>query len=160
MLSYYLHLGSNEGDRLDYLTKAIEMISKSIGKVTDTSSIYETEAWGKKDQDAFLNQALKLSTDKEAFETLFLLQKIEKDLGQGEKEKWGPRKIDIDMLYCGETIIKDGELTLPHPHLYERNFVLIPLMEIAGDFIDPIKNISVEEIFDLCKDDSEVIFFE
>ena len=160
MHTYYLHLGSNKGDRTSYLSNAIKQITAKIGQVTDQSAIYQTEPWGKKDQDEFLNMAIKVESNLAPEDALNAAKKIETDMGSEKKEKWGPRIIDIDILYCGDLIMEKDNLVIPHPHIYERNFVLIPLMEIAGDFIDPAKEMSIEDIFDLCKDESEVLMFE
>ena len=160
MHTYYLHLGSNKGDRTSYLSNAIKQITAKIGQVTDQSAIYQTEPWGKKDQDDFLNMAIKVESNLVPEDALNAAKKIETDMGSEKKEKWGPRIIDIDILYCNDLIMEKDNLVIPHPHIYERNFVLIPLMEIAGDFIDPVKEMSIEDIFDLCKDESEVLMFE
>lgn len=160
MHTYYLHLGSNKGDRTSYLSNAIKQITAKIGQVTDQSAIYQTEPWGKKDQDDFLNMAIKVESNLAPEDALNAAKKIETDMGSEKKEKWGPRIIDIDILYCDDLILEKDNLVIPHPHIYERNFVLIPLMEIAGDFIDPTKEMSIEDIFDLCKDESEVLIFE
>lgn len=160
MHTYYLHLGSNKGDRTSYLSNAIKQITAKIGQVTDQSAIYQTEPWGKKDQDEFLNMAIKVESNLAPEDALNAAKKIETDMGSEKKEKWGPRIIDIDILYCDDLIMEKYNLVIPHPHIYERNFVLIPLMEIAGDFIDPVKEMSIEDIFDLCKDESEVLMFE
>jgi 2-amino-4-hydroxy-6-hydroxymethyldihydropteridine diphosphokinase len=160
MHTYYLHLGSNKGDRTSYLSNAIKQIADKIGHVTDQSAIYQTEPWGKKDQDDFLNMAIKVESNLSPEDALNATKKIETAMGSEKKEKWGPRIIDIDILYCDDLIMEKDNLVIPHPHIYERNFVLIPLMEIAGDFIDPVKEMSIEDIFDLCKDESEVLMFE
>lgn len=160
MHTYYLHLGSNKGDRTSYLSNAIKQITAKIGQVTDQSAIYQTEPWGKKDQDEFLNMAIKVESNLAPEDALNAAKKIETDMGSAKKGKWGPRIIDIDILYCDDLIMEKDNLVIPHPHIYERNFVLIPLMEIAGDFIDPVKEMSIEDIFDLCKDESEVLLFE
>jgi 2-amino-4-hydroxy-6-hydroxymethyldihydropteridine diphosphokinase len=160
MHTYYLHLGSNKGDRTSYLSNAIKQIADKIGQVTDQSAIYQTEPWGKKDQDDFLNMAIKVESNLSPEDALNATKKIETAMGSEKKEKWGPRIIDIDILYCDDLIMERDNLVIPHPHIYERNFVLIPLMEIAGDFIDPVKEMSIEDIFDLCKDESEVLMFE
>jgi 2-amino-4-hydroxy-6-hydroxymethyldihydropteridine diphosphokinase len=160
MHTYYLHLGSNTGDRVSLLTNAIKLITAKIGKVIDQSAIYQTEPWGKKDQDDFLNMAIRVESTLSPEDMLSAAKKIENDMGSVKKEKWGPRMMDIDILYCDDLIMEEDHLVIPHPHIYERNFVLIPLMEIAGDFIDPVKEMSIEDIFDLCKDESEVLIYE
>jgi 2-amino-4-hydroxy-6-hydroxymethyldihydropteridine diphosphokinase len=156
----FLHLGSNEGNRLEMIDKATAMIEGQIGKLLIKSSLYETEAWGMKDQPDFINQAVKIDTPHTSLETLQLCKKIEHELGSMKKEKWGQRSIDIDLLFWNESIISDENISLPHPQIENRNFVLIPLMEIAGEFIHPVLNKSIEEIFDECEDDCEVLLYE
>lgn len=160
MSKYYLHLGSNTGDRLNMLSKAISAIESKIGKVVDKSSIYETEPWGLKEQEHFLNQALIVDADLTVEEVFGVTKEIEKDLGSMKTIQWGPRAIDIDILYADHLVMDTPSLKIPHPLLYQRNFVLIPLMEIAGDFIDPLKHMSIDEIYDLCEDDGEVLILD
>lgn len=160
MSKYYLHLGSNSGDRLQMLSSAIQAIESKIGKVVDKSSIYETEPWGLKEQEDFLNQALIVDSNHSVDEVFTITKEIEKDLGSAKTVQWGPRAIDIDILYADHLVLDTPSLKIPHPQLYNRNFVLIPLMEIAGDFIDPLKNISIEEIYDECEDEGEVLILD
>ncbi|MBC7885440.1 MAG: 2-amino-4-hydroxy-6-hydroxymethyldihydropteridine diphosphokinase, partial [Saprospiraceae bacterium] len=157
---YYLHLGSNQGDRKSYLNKALELISTQIGNITKQSSVYETEPWGLKDQPLFLNMAVEVKSEKSPEAVLPFLKNIELSLGVEHKEKWGPRNIDIDILYCNHDVLDTVHLKIPHPHIYDRNFVLIPLMEIAGDYEDPVKKVTIDELYDLCKDESEVFMYE
>lgn len=160
MNHYYLHLGSNLGDRKKNLYDAIRLIEYKIGFIVEKSSIYETEPWGLKDQPGFLNQAIISKSNLSPNKVLNVITDIESELGRIRNEKWGPRTIDIDIIYCDDLILNSDELTVPHPHMYDRNFVLIPFMEIAGDFIDPVKQVSVEELYDNCRDESEVFIFE
>lgn len=160
MADYYILLGSNQGDRIDMLNKAIEQIQKNIGPVKALSSVYETEPWGVENQENFLNQALITTSGKSAPEVWEMVKNIQNDLGKTQEIKWGPRNIDIDILYCDDLILNSTELTIPHPRLYERNFVLVPLIEIAGDFTDPKHHLSIDEIFDRCKDSKEVYLYE
>jgi 2-amino-4-hydroxy-6-hydroxymethyldihydropteridine diphosphokinase len=142
------------------LSKAISAIESKIGKVVDKSSIYETEPWGLKEQEHFLNQALIVDADLTVEEVFGVTKEIEKDLGSMKTIQWGPRAIDIDILYADHLVMDTPSLKIPHPLLYQRNFVLIPLMEIAGDFIDPLKHMSIDEIYDLCEDDGEVLILD
>ncbi len=130
----YLGLGSNLGNRLSYLEKAIEMIKKlPLTQVKKISSIYETEPVGFKPQDYFLNCVVEISTDLSPHELLKKLQEIERLLGRNrEKEiRWGPRTIDIDILFYGDLKIDTQDLKIPHPQVFKREFVLKPLREIA-----------------------------
>lgn len=160
MHNLYLHLGSNQGNRKQILDNCLIQISERIGKITSKSSIYETEPWGLKDQPDFLNMAVEVKTKLTVSEVFNISKEIEQDLGFPKQVKWGPRSIDIDILYYDQEIIDTEKLKLPHPQLYNRNFVLIPLMEIAGDYNDPIKNITIEELYDVCSDQCEVFLYE
>lgn len=160
MSKYYLHLGSNTGDRLSMLSTAISSIESKIGKVVDKSSIYETEPWGLKEQEHFLNQAIIVDTELAVEEVFGITKDIEKEMGSFKSVQWGPRAIDIDILYADHLVMDTPTLKIPHPQLYHRNFVLIPLMEIAGDFVDPLKNMSIDEIYDVCEDEGEVLILD
>jgi len=136
----FLSLGSNLGDRKEYIQKALEEIEK-ISPILKKSSLRETRAWGKTNQPNFLNMVLEvafsqssLSFPKNAEFFLKELQKIENNLGRLRTEKWGARTIDIDILFWGEKICQTKTLTIPHPHWKDRDFVLLPLKEIAEDF--------------------------
>lgn len=134
MTDVYLSLGTNLGDRVAYLKKAVAKISSLEGlNLVKESKIYETTPWGKLDQPNFLNICLKISTSLESGDLLKNLQKIELDLGRERKERWGPRTIDIDILLFGDIISQDPNLILPHPRMKERAFVLIPLLEIEPE---------------------------
>jgi len=152
----YLHLGSNIGDRLGNLLKAKFLIQRKIGHIQTLSQVYETAAWGKTDQATFYNQAIQVRTEMTAYEVLDTIHDIENQLGRQRNEHWGPRTIDIDILFFENEIINTQKLTLPHPRLPERNFVLAPLAEIAPDFIHPVLNKSVKELQASCPDELEV----
>jgi len=160
MHTYYLHLGSNQGNKKQMLDLAIAAIEKKLGNIIIHSSFYETEPWGLKEQDNFINLALQVKTPFEISEVIKITKSIETELGGQKSEKWGPRNIDIDILYCDDMILQSEELTIPHPQLYNRNFVLVPMIEIAGDFIDPIRKVSIDELYDECTDEGEVFLYE
>lgn len=160
MHSYYLHLGSNQGDRNEFLQKALQLISEKIGTINLKSNIYETEPWGMKEQENFLNMAIEVKSTKSPEDVIQSIKSIESSLGSSKSVKWGPRNIDIDVLYCDDLIIESSEITIPHPHIQDRNFVLIPLLEIAGDFTDPVHKMTIDELYDICKDTGEVFIFE
>lgn len=135
----YLLLGGNLGDREGNLKRAIELLNEKIGKVIAVSSLYETAAWGKTDQAAFLNQAVGLHTSLSAVEVLDLALSIEQELGRVRKDKWGERLIDIDLILFGDQIINiPDKLQVPHPHMQNRKFVMEPLAEIAPEVIHPV----------------------
>jgi 2-amino-4-hydroxy-6-hydroxymethyldihydropteridine diphosphokinase len=152
----HLLLGSNLGDRLKNLQKAIDYITIDAGTISTKSSIYKTSAWGKQDQPDFYNQVLIMESLLEPFSLLEKLLAIEQKMGRSRKEKWGERVIDIDILYVDDQILDTPTVQLPHPRIQERKFTLIPLAEIAPDKIHPIllKN-SVELLAD-CSDDLSV----
>lgn len=160
MHTYYLHLGSNQGNKKEMVVLAIKAIEKKIGNIIIQSSYYETEPWGLKEQENFINMALQVNSSKSLDEVFSITKVIEAELGGGKLVKWGPRNIDIDILYCDDTILQSEHLTIPHPQLYNRNFVLIPLLEIAGDFIDPVKKLTIDELYDECTDEGEVLLYE
>lgn len=137
MNGIYILLGSNMGNRLEYLREAEQQLILSGIQVLDESSIYETEPWGKTDQDWFLNVVLQIDTSKTAKELLDILLQTEKSLGRIRKEKWGERSIDIDLLYFNDEILESELLTIPHSGIEDRRFTLIPLSEMCPLEIHP-----------------------
>lgn len=140
-----LSLGSNLNDRAKNLSDAITELSK-ISVITKKSRVYETLPWGKEDQANFFNQVIVAETKLEPQQLLEQILQIETKLGRVRQEKWGPRTIDIDILYYADLIIDEENLVIPHPHLHERAFVLDPLEEIYSDKIDPRWNLTVKEL--------------
>lgn len=153
----YLGLGSNMGNREEHLKKAINLIQEKIGPVTQVSKLYETAAWGMKEQADFLNQAIEIHSTKSAEKVLELVLSIEEKIGRVREEKWGARIIDIDILFFDDEVINTPLLKIPHPFIQERNFVLIPLLEICPDFEHPVLHLPVEELYWNSKDESEVL---
>lgn len=156
----YLHLGSNEGDREKSISDCIRLLEEKVGNILAKSSLYETEAWGVKEQPDFLNQALEIITSLAPREVLDEIKTIEHSLGREVKVKWGQRKIDIDILFYDDEIINTEHLNIPHPQLEKRNFVLVPMLEIAGDKMHPTLNKTIEELYDECRDDGEVMIYD
>ncbi|MEH3115111.1 2-amino-4-hydroxy-6-hydroxymethyldihydropteridine diphosphokinase [Pedobacter terrae] len=149
----YLLLGGNLGDRVANLEKAIELLNDKIGKVIAVSSLYETAAWGKTDQPAFLNQAVALQTNLSALAVLDLALSIEQELGRVRKDKWGERLIDIDIILFGDQIINiPDRLQVPHPHMKHRKFVMEPLAEIAPQVLHPVLG---ETMLSICRNISD-----
>lgn len=140
-----LSLGSNLNDREKNLSEAIAELSK-ISKITKQSKVYETLPWGKEDQADFLNQVIVAETKLEPQQFLEQIHLIETKLGRVRQEKWGPRTIDIDILYYDDLIMNEENLVIPHPRLQDRAFVLDPLTEIYADKVDPRWNITVREL--------------
>jgi 2-amino-4-hydroxy-6-hydroxymethyldihydropteridine diphosphokinase len=147
-----LHIGSNKGDRYKHLITTRELIEIHINPILKESKIYETDAWGVNEQPAFLNQVLVINTFLKPLQLLKRLQKIEAIIGKEKDFHWGPRNIDIDIIFYGSDIIKEENLTIPHPLMQERNFVLYPLNEVCRDKIHPILNCTVGEILKKCQD--------
>lgn len=134
----YLSIGGNLGDRGQNLAEVCRRVRENPKiKLTKESSIYETKPWGKLDQPDFWNQVLEIETELSPLDLLEVCQHIENDLGRERIVHWGPRTVDIDILTYDNRVYKDERLTLPHPRIEERAFVLAPLREIAPEFILP-----------------------
>lgn len=146
MISVFLLLGSNIGERAFFLTSAIAEIEKQVGPLLKSSTVHQTLAWGKTDEPDYLNQVLEVETLLTAKEVLHTILGIEKQLGRERKEKWGSRTIDIDILFYGDEVIAEEDLIVPHPQLQNRKFTLEPLNEIAPDFVHPVLNLSIAEL--------------
>lgn len=158
--SIYLLLGSNQGEREANLQNARKAIEKSIGKIAQKSQLYETQSWGKTDEDDHLNQALEVQTVLSPREVLRKTQQIETEMGRVKTQKYGSRIIDIDILMYENVVINEPDLVIPHPELPNRNFALIPLMEIAGETEHPTLGLPIEEIYLACEDDLEVFMLD
>lgn len=156
MNTAYLLTGGNMGNRMAYLTEALILLKEQCGEVMQTSSVYETAAWGNTDQPAFLNQVLKLSTSLTARQLMRRILKVEKQMGRVRKEKYGPRVIDIDILFFNEEIHNYILLKLPHPEMQNRRFVLLPLAEIAPDIVHPVLKKTITQLLQICPDPLEV----
>lgn len=150
MPTAYLSIGSNIGDREKNCEEVITLLIKKNIKVIKRSSLYETEPWGVKEQPKFINMAVEVETHLGPEELLRNLKEIEKDLGRGESIRWGPRVIDLDILFYDNLIINTPELTIPHPAIIERGFVLKPLSEIAPDKEHPIFKKSIKNLLSEC----------
>ncbi len=153
MLLIYLLLGSNMGNRTDSLRAARDFIEDRIGQIEKYSPIYETAAWGKVDQPAFLNQVIAVNSkilDPQIVLTEILA--IEKNLGRIRDEKWGQRIIDIDILFFGDLILEDNNLIIPHPQLQNRMFTLAPLKDLAPNFVHPVLHLTISQLIKICKD--------
>jgi 2-amino-4-hydroxy-6-hydroxymethyldihydropteridine diphosphokinase len=141
----YLALGSNLGDRMGNLASAVERLSESI-TIRKVSSIYETEPVYYKEQPLFLNAALSGLTELDPFDLLRFVKGIESELGRQPSFQNAPRLIDIDILFYGDQIIDTLELTIPHPRIAERAFVLVPLTEIASEIVHPLIHKKVKDL--------------
>ncbi len=136
MPSIYLALGTNLGDRLVNLRAALDALAPDI-RVTDRSHVYETPAWGYEDQPSFLNMVVRAETELPPPALLARLKKLEADLGRTPTFHWGPRLIDLDILFYDSLLLDTTDLTIPHPRLHERAFVLVPLADLAPDLVHP-----------------------
>lgn len=150
----FLMLGSNKGNREENIERGIALIGQEVGRVVLSSSLYETEPWGKMDQEWFLNRALLIESKLDSFVLLHRLLDIEKKLGRirSVQEKYGPRELDIDILYYEKMVICREELKIPHPEIINRRFVLEPLNEIAAQWLDPVHQKTVAQLLAMCKD--------
>ena len=147
-----LGLGGNMGNRTQHLALAMVQIIQQIGPITRVSSVYETAAWGNEDQPAFLNMAVCISTPFTPLQTLERCLRIEKQMGRHRTMKWGPRIIDIDILLYNNQIIRDKNLSVPHPMMHERRFVLAPIAEIIPQKKHPILKKTFKELLLICPD--------
>lgn len=151
-----LSLGSNIGDRLNYLNLSKRAIYNLIGPIQLSSNIYETEPWGIDNQDSYLNQVISVLTILTPNELLENIHQIEKDFGRIREIHYGPRTIDIDILYYGKRIINNENLIIPHPHIQKRRFILVPLSEIFPQMHHPLLKKTNQKLLDDVKDDGKV----
>jgi 2-amino-4-hydroxy-6-hydroxymethyldihydropteridine diphosphokinase len=151
-----LLLGSNQSDRAGNLSRARHSIGSAIGAIKKCSSIYETEAWGMTDQPSFYNQVCIVYTENNPGNVLEKIEQIETQLGRSDRVKWGPRVIDIDILFYNEEVVDSEDLKIPHPLLHERRFALIPLQEIIPEFVHPQLGKTISELTHAAADKLQV----
>jgi 2-amino-4-hydroxy-6-hydroxymethyldihydropteridine diphosphokinase len=153
-----LSMGSNIGNKKQYLEMAIaELASFGAFHNVQVSSLYETEPLGYTDQDSFLNIALTFWTVLDPTDVFAECKKIEKKLGRKNRKKWHEREIDIDIILFGDEIVATEQLTIPHASMQDRKFVLTPSLEIAAHLIHPIFKKTIQELYEMCSDDSSVV---
>ncbi len=148
-MTAYLGIGSNLGDRMEYLKEAVRLLDEEEGiRIARVSPVYETVPVGGPPQGDYLNAAILVETSIEPRELMDACLAIEKSLGRVRKEHRGPRTIDIDILLYGARVISEGNLVVPHPNIAERGFVLWPLADIAPDAIHPVLRTTIQELRD------------
>lgn len=154
----YLGLGSNKGDRFNYLVSAVKLISIDKNcRLVKSSSVYETKPYGNVGQDNFYNAVILVDTKYDLETLYYFLKEIEKEVGREKSEiRWNPREIDVDILFYNNLIYMSEILTVPHKDIMNRDFVLIPLVEITEDFLHPVLNIKLNE-FDITSIEKNII---
>lgn len=152
MSGIYLITGGNLGDRAANLAEASRRLNLQVGRVLASSALYETAAWGREEDPAYLNQVLEIDSDLEPRALLQACLEIEEAMGRIRSEKWAARHVDIDLLFYGNRCIDEPGLHVPHPRLAQRRFVLEPLCELVPEFIDPRSGLAVRELLRRCPD--------
>ena len=152
MNTAYLLMGGNIGDTLQTFEAAKELIKTSCGPIVQQSSVYQTAAWGLENQNDFLNQVLQIRTTLDAHGLLKAILRIEELLGRKRELPYGPRTIDIDMLFFNDDTIQQEDLTVPHPRLHQRRFVLVPMAEIAPELVHPVLKKTIAQLLAECPD--------
>jgi 2-amino-4-hydroxy-6-hydroxymethyldihydropteridine diphosphokinase len=152
----FISLGSNLGDRLQFLKSAVEQIGLRLGKVIKESKVYEAAAWGHTKQPDFYNQVIEIETELSPAQLLQGCLEIEKSLGRERSILWGERTIDLDILLYDGRSVKLENLNIPHPYLHLRNFVLVPLCEIAPDLIHPTLELTIKQLLERCADKLDI----
>jgi 2-amino-4-hydroxy-6-hydroxymethyldihydropteridine diphosphokinase len=155
-MKYHLGLGSNLGRTKRNLEKAVSLLIRKGIEIRKMSSLYQTEPVGRSDQPWFINQAVEVESGLSPQELLIFVKEIETDMGREATVPDGPRIIDLDILLAEDTVIGTVELTIPHPRLAERNFVLVPLAEIAPEAVHPVLKRTIRELCSRSKDRSRV----
>lgn len=153
----FLLLGTNLGAKLTNLNLAYAQLSQGGLEISNKSNVYESAPWGYTEQDVFLNQVLQCSWIGSPIDLLLLCQKVENSLGRVRNKHWGPRIIDIDILYFSNLIIETELLKVPHPGIVDRKFTLIPLVELSLEFIHPLEK---KSNFELLRDCTDTLFAE
>ena len=157
MNKVFLGIGSNLGDRSANLKKAVSKINEIIGRVAKSSSVYEAEPWGFEAEEQFYNMVVETETLLSPSGVLGAILMIEAELGRLRTEKqYSSRNIDIDILFYNDLVMNEEALIVPHPHLHERKFVLVPLYEIAPEFVHPVMNMTIADLLGSCDDKSDV----
>jgi len=154
----FISMGSNIGDPSENCLQALKRLEHQEDmNINRVSSLYQSPPWGKTGQPPFVNLVLEIETQLNPHQLLRCLQRQEKEMGRERKERWGPRIIDLDIIFFNQCIIATEDLTIPHPLADQRNFVLTPLKEIAQNFVHPLLSMTVSQLLKNCPDTSIVI---
>jgi len=151
----YLSLGGNLGNTIEIFQNSIDFLTKKVGKITQLSSLYQTAAWGPIPQNDFINQVIEVETYLSAQELMDALLEIELQMGRIRNERWGPRTLDLDIIFFDDQIISTENLEIPHPRMTERKFVLVPMTEINPSFVHPKIQKTMEQLLLECEDECE-----
>ena len=165
----FLCLGSNLGDRAVMLQRACDLIEKDAGSIIRCSSVYESEPWRMKEAEPFLNQVIRITSSLSPDKLLLVLKEVELKLGKVESPRsmirdivspaYYSRSIDIDILFYGNKVIDFPELVIPHPYIADRRFVLVPMVEIAVNFMHPVLGKPIQRVLEECRDFRKVRVF-
>ena len=163
MTTIYLSLGSNSGDRVGYLQQAASLIgaAEDINIIT-SSSFYETEPWRMDSENWFVNAVIQISTSLSPQDLLDVCKRIESQLGRkrdGNSDKYSDRTIDIDILFYDNLVTCNDKLTIPHPAIHKRAFVLVPMLEIAQDFVHPLFKKTISDLYDALENPEQVFLY-
>ena len=157
MAHAYIGFGSNIDDRFNYITQALQLLLEADDvSLIQISSLYETEPVGYEAQDWFLNGVVAIDTDRPVHQLLALLKKIEEAVGREHRARWGPREVDLDLLIYDQYRMNTLDLTVPHPEMHLRSFVLVPFAEIAPDILHPILQQNIQTLLSNLNDDKTV----
>ena len=163
MNTAYLLLGSNLEDRYAMLCRAALEINSRIGKITQSSSLYESEPWGFQSEHNFLNQVIKVETKLSPAAMLDAILEIEHHMGRkrtGNSGAYTSRTIDIDILFYNDEIIRENQLAIPHPRIPERMFTLVPLCELNASLIHPVLRVTLRDLMEMCPDRNMVMLYK